>query len=163
MAAFVVMYVYSMHSSARTPQSPTAVVTDNDDVSNDKQLVVEYCRYQGHPVQLIVDRRDGAVVLRVKAANDDTTLAYGDETLKFLAAEITKFATAQNGAKLGDSGMTLNFSGRYPMWGPYKYHNGKGSTYDCLYFAESASVHGSVIEAQGQAKRPPYDRYVKID
>jgi hypothetical protein len=157
------MYVYSMHSSARKPQSPTIAMTDNDDVSNDKQLVVEYCQYQGHPVQLVVDRRDGAVALRVKAESDNISLAYGDETLKFLADEVMKFAAAQNGAKLGDSGMTLNFIGRYPMWGPYKYHNGMRSTYDCLYFANCTSVHGSVIETQGQPSRPPYDRYDKID
>jgi hypothetical protein len=113
-----------------------------------------YGECQKHPVQLVVDRDDGRVVLQILHRRNEFMGGFvgrGMEELNYLKTQVETIVTEKKGIQL-QNGMTLRFEG-YPIWGPHSSFGPDGDA-ERLYFGESAIFDDKTIVVRGVPSKP---------
>ncbi len=131
--------------------------SDSEVVVLQEEVVIEYAMFESHPVEMVYDPNDGRVELRV-LFNKDEYSASDYKWLAFLKEEVLRLASANQPVVLGKSGYTFEFLGGHPIWAPY---TGWYIDYNCkcLYFANSGSIDGQIIQAQGTKEIEGWNGY----
>lgn len=119
--------------------------------AHQSEVTFYYGKYDGRPVQLVIDT-DGRIVLQiVYRLRDEYGWEFGGSSLDYLKTQIETVVVEKKGIRL-PNGITLKFEG-YPIWGPHNSVGPNGSA-TRLYFGESATVDDKVIVVHGASDKP---------
>lgn len=131
-------------------------------VQDGDEIVITYGNFNRRPLQMVLDQKSSRVIVRVDITQDNEHRvgATHDQVLQFLKNEVERLVASDSPIQLGTSGVTLTFNGKFPIWGPHTTCRGMQKEYDCLLFAEHASLKDGNIVAWGDDTKTPYYPYV---
>jgi hypothetical protein len=128
-----------------------------------KETVVEYTQFNGHPVQLVVESETSRVILRVAFSDiaGITDKASTEAALGFLKLEIERLTSITRWPiSLGKSGYRFIYGGGYPIWAPHQEIHGRDVNFTCIFFAEHGKIVNHEIRGNG-TEQVGYWPYVK--
>lgn len=123
------------------------------------ELILKYKEIGIYNIELVYNLLDSSVAVRLQS---ETSLPNKDE-LDILKAEVVHLISTKDVTKLGKTGFSFRFKGKYPIWGPYT-AVGPGYRFHCLMFAErgSFSITDRGIRALGRNGKIGYYPYPEI-
>ncbi len=108
------------------------------------ETIIRYTNPDSVEIQMVFKPSSGRVVLRVNISHIGN-----NEKLEVLKDEVMRFVQADFSVQLGESGYTFRFNGRYPIWAPTRL-SARNGYYQCLFFAENASIFGRSVVGWGR-------------
>lgn len=126
--------------------SLVAIACGTDPVS---PTAVEYARFNGEPVQLVVDHNSGDVALQIRYGDDvDFEPGVREARQDFLTKEAKRLASGRK-EPLGATGISFTLTGGYPLQESYLVNAHQHGRYEFLTFAQNGRVKGPNIYARG--------------
>ncbi len=125
------------------------------------EVVIKYSEFKNHPVELVLDKNNGRVILRIRFDDGEFPFdhyKWSEGSLDFLKSEVERFVATNQPVMMGNTGIYFKFSGAYPIWGPYSSWS-RNVVYECLYFANSGSIIKSTLYAVGVSNTGYYYPY----